>query len=127
VSGAAAIEQPCALATADRIHPIAPPERRFAARFVGIRRAIGKREAEIKGDLSARYVRHGAVPYNFPGFVLIETEVDKCPDEISRLRIALAYNVINPLGQRVGCAGIVLFRAPEEGDEIACGSEAAAS
>src|ERR1035437_4845928 len=98
VGGAAAIEKPCTLASANRIHPIAPPERRFAAGFVGIRRAIGKREAEVKGHLSARDVRHRAIPYNLSGFVLVETEVDKCPHEISRLRIALAYDVRNPLG-----------------------------
>ena len=92
VRGAAAIEQTRALAPANRILPIAPPEDRVAAGLVGIGRAIGQREAQIERQLPAGDMRHRAVPHDFSGFILVETEIDERPNVISRLRGALAYD-----------------------------------
>jgi len=72
------------------------------SRFIRVHSSVGQRKAEIERHLPAGDVRHGTVPHNLSGFILIESEVDKRADEIARLRAALADDVSNLSSDWVG-------------------------
>jgi hypothetical protein len=98
----------------DRIRPSCPPLRTLAPGLVQLQRTVGLREPGIERHPPARDDRPDAVIHPPVPFILIETELQKRSQEVSRLRPAPADHPRDLVGQGIGRPFHVLDRVPEE-------------
>ena len=115
----AAIEQAGRAPAATRVLVAAPPQHRFAARFVERRRAARSGKPEVERRLPRRDVREDAVPHDPAGQVLVEAEMDEGLEKVARLRGSDRHRKPDPPCHRVAGAVPIVGRVTEEGDEIA--------
>src|SRR5271155_3559935 len=90
------------------IRVILPPDDAIASGLVHRRCSAGGCESDVDPLLANSDIRVAAVEDYLSGFILIEAQMNKAAEVVSRLRVTLAHDGRDPAAQGVGGAGIVL-------------------
>src|SRR4029079_12812577 len=107
---AAAIEQASRTPPARNVVVPRPPQNWFAARLVERRGAAWRREAEIHRRLPGGNKWKDAVPDDPPFEILVESEMNKCLEEVACLRSTSGDAVDNQPGDGIRCSEGIRFR-----------------